>query len=113
MNEKIRDVVISVPADFNNTQRLEIKSSTEKNNIKVLKIVNEPSAAVLAVGYFSLIKNLKNFEKQQKNNNKKIETNSHPMEIEDKNTIVDLNDSILELGSIKKDIIKWDEDNEE
>ena len=35
------------------------------------------------------------------------------MEIEDKNAIVDLNDSILELGFIKKDIIKWDEDNEE
>ena len=113
MNEKIIDVVITVPADFNNTQRLEIKSSAEKNNIKVLQIVNEPSAAALAAGYFSLIKNLKNFEKQQKNNNKKIETNSHPMEIEDKNAIVDLNDSILELGFIKKDIIKQDEDNEE
>ena len=37
LNEKIRDVVITVPADFNNTQRLEIKSSAEKNNIKVLK----------------------------------------------------------------------------
>ena len=35
------------------------------------------------------------------------------MEIEDKNTIVDLNDSSLELGFIKKDIIKQDEDNEE
>ena len=63
LNEKIRDVVITVPADFNNTQRLEIKSSAEKNNIKVLKIVNEPSAAALTLGYFSLIKNLKNFEK--------------------------------------------------
>ena len=110
LNEKIRDVVITVPADFNNTQRLEIKSSAEKNNIKVLQIVNEPSAAALAAGYFSLIKNLKNFEKQQKNNNKKIETNSHPMEIEDKNTIFDLNNTSLELGFIKKDIIKWDEE---
>ena len=63
MNEKIIDVVITVPADFNNTQRLEIKSSAEKNNIKVLQIVNEPSATALAAGYFSLIKNLKNFEK--------------------------------------------------
>ena len=34
------------------------------------------------------------------------------MEIEDKNAIVDLNDSSLELGFIKKDIIKRNENNE-
>ena len=34
------------------------------------------------------------------------------MEIEDKNTKVDLNDTSLELGFIKRDIIKRNENNE-
>jgi len=118
LNEKINDVVITVPADFNNTQRLAIKSSAESNGVKVLQIINEPSAAALAAGYFSLNHNIKNINIQ---NNKKniikknyiLGENIHPMEDVDKNNIIDLNEEPLNLGFITKDIIKDDEDDDE
>ena len=48
-NELIKSV-ITVPSNFNDTQREIIKSSFEHVGIKVIRIINEPSAAALAYG---------------------------------------------------------------
>ena len=47
-HEKINDVVITVPAYFTNIQRNIIKSSCESINLNVLRIINEPTSAILA-----------------------------------------------------------------
>ena len=47
---KINKLVISVPASFNNEQRLCIKSAAKLAGIEVLRIINEPSAAALSYG---------------------------------------------------------------
>jgi len=49
-NEKIEGVVITVPAYFNQNQRLEIKKAAENAGLNVLRIINEPTAAALAYG---------------------------------------------------------------
>ena len=53
LNQKITDVVVTVPADFNDIQRHAIKYCVESiPGKKVLKIINEPSAAALAYGFY-------------------------------------------------------------
>ena len=42
--------VITVPSNYNDHQRLLVKSCYEKNNIEVLRMINEPTAAALAYG---------------------------------------------------------------
>lgn len=49
-NEKIEGVVITVPAYFNQNQRLETKKAAENAGLNVLRIINEPTAAALAYG---------------------------------------------------------------
>ena len=52
LNKIINEIVITVPADFNNSQRNAIKYAAELNQgIKVICIINEPSAAVLSYGF--------------------------------------------------------------
>lgn len=52
LNQKISEVIITVPADFNDIQRYSIKSAAELNEgIKVIQIINEPNAAVLSYGF--------------------------------------------------------------
>ena len=60
LNQKISEVVITVPADFSDNQRNAIKVAAELNQlIKVKQIINEPCAAVLSYGFpRNLIKNL-------------------------------------------------------
>ena len=55
----IRDVILTVPADFNETQKRALKDSAEQiQGLKVLQVINEPSAAILAYGIpRQLIKN--------------------------------------------------------
>ena len=113
LNEKITDVVVTVPADFNDTQRLAIRSSAESAGVKVVQIINEPSAAALAAGYFSLNKNNENLEKDDNKKKYILDSNPHPMVLEDKNAVINLNEAPLELGFIKKDIINNDENDEE
>ena len=51
LDKDISDVIITVPADFSDSQRNAIKSAAEKiAGIKVKKIINEPSAAVISYG---------------------------------------------------------------
>jgi heat shock protein 1/8 len=49
-NEKIQ-VVITIPAYYNDYQREIIKSCCENLNLEVLRIINEPTAAALAYAY--------------------------------------------------------------
>ncbi|MCD6412973.1 MAG: molecular chaperone DnaK [Elusimicrobia bacterium] len=50
LGEKITDAVITVPAYFNDSQRQATKEAGEIAGLKVLRIINEPTAASLAYG---------------------------------------------------------------
>lgn len=48
--DKKIDIVITVPAYFNESQRIETKKACQLAGLNVLKIINEPTAAALAYG---------------------------------------------------------------
>ena len=50
LGDKIEDVVITCPAYFNDNQRQATKDAGEIAGLKVLRIINEPTAACLAYG---------------------------------------------------------------
>ncbi|OGX08776.1 MAG: molecular chaperone DnaK [Omnitrophica WOR_2 bacterium GWA2_47_8] len=50
LGEPVREVVITVPAYFNDNQRQATKDAGEIAGLKVLRIINEPTAACLAYG---------------------------------------------------------------
>ena len=51
LNRKINKLVITVPAYFNETQRNSTKQAAELAGVKVLEIINEPTAAALSYGF--------------------------------------------------------------
>ena len=50
LGDKVTDAVITVPAYFNDAQRTATKTAGEIAGLKVLRIINEPTAASLAYG---------------------------------------------------------------
>ena len=50
LQKKIRKLVITVPAYFNDSQRILTKQAAEIVGLKVLRVINEPTAAALAYG---------------------------------------------------------------
>ncbi|GLI34358.1 molecular chaperone DnaK [Desulforhabdus amnigena] len=50
LGEKVKEAVITVPAYFNDAQRQATKNAGEIAGLKVLRIINEPTAAALAYG---------------------------------------------------------------
>lgn len=50
LGDKVTDAVITVPAYFNDAQRTATKTAGEVAGLKVLRIINEPTAAALAYG---------------------------------------------------------------
>ncbi|MCC9306783.1 molecular chaperone DnaK [Kitasatospora sp. RB6PN24] len=50
LGEQVTDAVITVPAYFNDSQRTATKEAGEIAGLKVLRIINEPTAAALAYG---------------------------------------------------------------
>jgi molecular chaperone DnaK len=50
LGDKVTDAVITVPAYFNDAQRTATKNAGEIAGLKVLRIINEPTASVLAYG---------------------------------------------------------------
>ena len=50
LGDKVTDAVITVPAYFNDAQRTSTKTAGEIAGLKVLRIINEPTAASLAYG---------------------------------------------------------------
>ncbi len=59
LGEEIKEVVITVPAYFNDNQRQATKDAGEIAGLKVLRIINEPTAACLAYGLDKQDKELK------------------------------------------------------
>ncbi len=51
LGEKITEAVITVPAYFDDAQRNATKAAGEVAGLKVLRIINEPTAAALAYGF--------------------------------------------------------------
>ena len=51
LNKKINKLIITVPAYFNNSQRTLTKQAAELLGLKVLRVINEPTAAALAYGF--------------------------------------------------------------
>ena len=51
LNTNISKLVITVPAYFNDSQRKLTKQAAELAGIKVLRVINEPTAAALAYGF--------------------------------------------------------------
>ncbi|KGO32726.1 molecular chaperone DnaK [Desulfobulbus sp. Tol-SR] len=50
LGEKVTEAVLTVPAYFNDSQRQATKAAGEIAGLKVLRIINEPTAAALAYG---------------------------------------------------------------
>lgn len=51
LGERVRKAVITVPANFNDSQRQATLQAGQKAGLDVLKIINEPTAAALAYGF--------------------------------------------------------------
>jgi len=51
LDTEIKDVVISVPAYYNDNQRSAVKKAGELAGLNVIRLVNEPTAAALAYGF--------------------------------------------------------------
>lgn len=60
LGQKIKDVVITVPAYFNDSQRQATKDAGAIAGLNVLRIINEPTAAALAYGLDKNIQDEKN-----------------------------------------------------
>lgn len=45
---EIKDIIITVPAYFSNIQRAQIKSCCEQTELNVIRMINEPTSAILA-----------------------------------------------------------------
>ena len=59
LGQEVRDAVITVPAYFSDSQRQATKEAGEIAGLKVLRIVNEPTAAALAYGVDKANKDMK------------------------------------------------------
>jgi len=59
LGDKVEEVVITCPAYFNDNQRTATKDAGEISGLKVLRIINEPTAACLAYGLDKVGKELK------------------------------------------------------
>jgi len=77
--------VITVPSNFNDSQREIIKSAFESVNINVIRIINEPSAAALAYGL--------NYSTNPTDNILVIDTGGGTMDF----TILEKNDMLFEV----------------
>ena len=51
LDKKITKLIITVPAYFNNSQRELTKQAAELIGLKVLRVINEPTAAALSYGF--------------------------------------------------------------
>ena len=99
LNQKVNEIVITVPSDFSDIQRNKIKEAAEFNKeIKVIQIINEPSAAVLAYGFpKQFLKNIFNyfnpFNLKYSLYDFKPQKILHPMEEDEENNL-DKNDPL-------------------
>ena len=69
LKREIEDVVITVPAKFNDTQRQATKNAATIAGLNCLRVFHEPTAAALAYGMMERSQHMTN-QSQQKNNQK-------------------------------------------
>ena len=50
VGSKVKDAVITVPAYFNNSQKEATEQAAKIAGLKVLRLINEPTAAAMAAG---------------------------------------------------------------
>jgi len=60
LGEKVTEAVITVPAYFNDSQRQATKDAGTIAGLKVLRVINEPTAAAIAYGLDKTTKDEKN-----------------------------------------------------
>ena len=60
LGSKVTDVVITVPAYFNDSQRQATKNAGTIAELNVLRIINEPTAAAIAYGHDKKISEMRN-----------------------------------------------------
>ena len=58
LKDDIKDAVITVPAYFNDSQRIATKDAATIAGINLVKIINEPTAAALAYGFMNKVKEI-------------------------------------------------------
>ena len=88
LNKKVKDVIITVPANFNSSQRESTKNAGEMAGLNVIKLINEPTSAALAYG---LNKNIGKIKK------KNIETLNDGHKI----LVFDLGGGTLDISILK------------
>ena len=59
--QNIKDVVITVPARFNDSQRQETIDAAQIPNLNVINLVNEPTASVITYVFSNSIQGKKNY----------------------------------------------------
>ncbi len=77
IGKKVTSAVITVPAYFNDAQRQATKDAGTIAGLKVLRIINEPTAAAMAYG-FDKIKNNRDKRYTNINNSKSYKTFNKP-----------------------------------
>ena len=109
--QKITKVVISVPANFNDAQRCATIEAAELIGLKVIRIINEPTAAALSYGlgqkFCPIRKNLSSFS-QIFRRNRDLRT-SQSAELYNSIKLSDLRQSMTSVGNDKgKNILVFD-----
>ena len=114
LNQKVNEIVITVPSDFSDIQRNKIKKAAELNkDIKVLQLINEPSAAVLSYGFPKrFLKNMFNyfnpFNQKYTLLDYQPQKILHPMEEEGEENNLDINDPFK--FSVRSSFLNQDKD---
>ena len=106
LNQKIKKVVITIPAYFTETQRESTKIAGEGAGLEVIKIINEPTAAALAYGLGEK-KDIKRSEDEENFFLLNTKTPSEENFEEKKILVFDLGGGTLDVTCLK--IIKDDE----
>ena len=109
--EKITKVVISVPANFNDAQRCATIEAAELAGLKVIRIINEPTAAALSYGlgqkFCPIKKDLSSFSQIFRRN--RDLRKSQNAELYNSNEFSNLKQSLASVGNDKgKNILVFD-----
>jgi len=109
--EKITKVVISVPANFNDAQRCATIEAAELAGLKVIRIINEPTAAALSYGlgqkFCPIKKNLSSFSQIFRRNRDLRASQSANINIS--NEFYNIKQSIASVGNDKgRNILVFD-----
>ncbi len=69
-NQSVSYCVLTVPANYNDNQRQSIKDAAEISGLKVIHLINEPTAAALA--YHNTVNNMENNNKNPMQSEKRV-----------------------------------------